>query len=104
MLETLKDELVKVMRLCGTPALTDLNPRLVDARSLDRHMDVAPIPPSPYVYVPPAKSVRSPAFPTIPQEREKVRARPLALDSSCRAVFTPMSLRCRSCRRWRRCS
>ena len=82
MLDTLKDELVKVMRLCGTPALTDLNPRLVDARSLDRHMDVAPIPPSPYVYVPPAKSVRSPAFPTIPQEREKVSARPLALDSS----------------------
>ena len=82
MLDTLKDELVKVMRLCGTPALTDLNPRLVDARSLDRHMDVAPIPPSPYVYVPPAKSVRSPAFPTIPQEREKVSARPPALDSS----------------------
>ena len=91
MLETLKDELVKVMRLCGTPALTDLNPRLVDARSLDRHMDVAPIPPSPYVYVPPAKSVRSPAFPTIPQEREKVSARPLALGSSLAGlrVFTP---------------
>ncbi len=74
MLDTLKDELEKCMRLCGTPSLKDLNPRLVDARSVGRHTDVAPIPSSPYAYVPPAKSVRSPAFPTIPQEREKIQA------------------------------
>jgi hypothetical protein len=62
------------MRLCGTPTLKDLNPRLVDARSVGQHTDVAPIPSSPYAYVPPVKSVRSPAFPTIPQEREKIQA------------------------------
>ena len=74
MLDTLKDELEKCMRLCGTPTLKDLNPRLVDARSVGQHTDVAPIPSSPYAYVPPVKSVRSPAFPTIPQEREKIQA------------------------------
>eukprot|EP01046_Picozoa_sp_COSAG06_P007092 COSAG06_NODE_341_length_17184_cov_10.318525_6_plen_771_part_00 len=74
MLDTLKEELEKCMRLCGTPTLADLNPRLVDARSVGRHTDVAPIPPSPYAYEPPAKSVRSPAFPSMPQERDKIQA------------------------------
>ena len=66
--EILKDELVKVMRLCGTPTLGDLNPRLVNANSLERHADCAPIPPSPYVMVKPAK-VRSPAGTLLPPPR-----------------------------------
>ena len=58
------------MRLVGAPRIELLNPRLVDANSLSKHTDPAPIPASPYVYIPPAKSVRSPAFPDTPQTRD----------------------------------
>merc|ERR1712166_1522147 len=64
MLNILKDELEKTMRLCGTPTLKDLNPRMVNSVSLDRHNDSIPIPSSPYVFKPPATNVRSPEFPT----------------------------------------
>lgn len=37
MMEILKDELVKCMRLTGAPTLADLNPRLVNCRSLELH-------------------------------------------------------------------
>jgi L-lactate dehydrogenase (cytochrome) len=67
MLSILEEELVMAMRLAGTPTLADLNPRLVDAASLNRHTDCAPIPPSPYAYKAPEKNVRSPDFPTLPQ-------------------------------------
>ena len=82
----LKEELEKCMRLCGTPTLKDLSPRLVDARSVGRHTDCAPIPPSPYAYVPPQKSVRSPDFPTVPQEREKIKAQIAALTQSLEKI------------------
>ena len=60
------------MRLIGAPSLADLNPRLVDAKSLSLHSDQAPIPPSPYVWTPPPKLVRSPEFPTTAQTRDKL--------------------------------
>ena len=60
MLDLLRDEVEKCMRLIGAPSLADLNPRLVDAKSLSLHSDQAPIPPSPYVWTPPPKLVRSP--------------------------------------------
>jgi L-lactate dehydrogenase (cytochrome) len=76
MLSILEEELVMAMRLAGTPTLADLNPRLVDAASLNRHTDCAPIPPSPYAYMAPVKNVRSPDFPTLPQVPLAAAARP----------------------------
>ena len=72
MLDLLRDEVEKCMRLIGAPSLADLNPRLVDSKSLSLHSDQAPIPPSPYVWTPPPKLVRSPEFPTTAQTRDKL--------------------------------
>lgn len=76
MLNILREELEKTMRLCGTPTLEELNPRMVNAKALDCHSDSTPIPASPYVYKPPATSVRSPDFPTAGDSaaiREKIK-------------------------------
>ena len=63
MVEILRAELEMVMRLCGCPTLAHIKPGMVNARSLDRHSESAPIPPSPYAYQAPAYKTRSAPMP-----------------------------------------
>eukprot|EP00656_Telonema_subtile_P049451 TRINITY_DN6151_c0_g1_i4.p1 TRINITY_DN6151_c0_g1~~TRINITY_DN6151_c0_g1_i4.p1 ORF type:complete len:720 (+),score=218.50 TRINITY_DN6151_c0_g1_i4:122-2281(+) len=88
MLSILRDELEKTMRLCGTPSLKDLNPRMVNATSLERHNDSIPIPPSPYVYKAPATNVRSPEFPTT-GDKASIEAQIAKLQSELSALGQP---------------
>eukprot|EP01059_Diplonema_ambulator_P008084 TRINITY_DN17600_c0_g2_i1.p1 TRINITY_DN17600_c0_g2~~TRINITY_DN17600_c0_g2_i1.p1 ORF type:complete len:780 (+),score=335.13 TRINITY_DN17600_c0_g2_i1:45-2384(+) len=60
MLDVLYDEFIKAMQLCGAASIKDLKPSMLNIDSLTRHMDVAPIPPSPYAAAPAPKNVRNP--------------------------------------------
>merc|ERR1711871_776435 len=48
MLQILKEETVRAMRLIGAATLKDLTPAMVDARGLELHPAAMPHPPSPY--------------------------------------------------------
>eukprot|EP00939_MAST-03C_sp_MAST-3C-sp1_P000593 g593.t1 len=68
MVDVLREELTKCMRLVGAPTLKDLNSRMVDISALSKHTMSAPIPPSPYVIVPPKDHTRDPSYPKQPTQ------------------------------------
>ena len=75
MLQILREELEKGMRLCGVTKLSELTPAHVNAIDLERHGGAGtPIPPSPYVYKAPAVGVRSPPFPKGQKTREELES------------------------------
>lgn len=75
MLQILREELEKGMRLCGVTRLSELTPAHVNAIDLERHGGAGtPIPPSPYAYKAPAVGVRSPPFPKGGKTREELES------------------------------
>ena len=78
-----QDELEKVMRLVGAPTIDRLNHRLVDATSLTKHTDCAPIPSS--------VRTRERERPLPPFPRTHLTAR------LCSRLFIGLSHVCRPC-------
>lgn len=75
MLQILREELEKGMRLCGVTKLSELTPAHVNAIDLERHGGAwTPIPPSPYAFTAPAVGVRSPPFPKGAKSREELES------------------------------
>jgi succinate dehydrogenase/fumarate reductase cytochrome b subunit (b558 family) len=68
MLQILKAELERGMRLVGASTLDALTPAMVNCDDLSKHTGVAPIPPSPYAMVAPLNNVRSPPLPRSKQD------------------------------------
>ncbi len=74
MVEILREELAKCMRLVGAPTLADINENMIDISSLKFRVP-APIPPSPYVSVAPAYNVRDPSYPKQPDQMNEAELR-----------------------------
>jgi len=74
MVDILREELTKCMRLVGAPTLADINERMIDISSLNYRVP-APIPPSPYAVVAPAYNVRDPSYPKQPDQMNESELR-----------------------------
>ena len=74
MVEILRKELTKCMRLVGAPTLKDINERMIDTSSLNYRVP-APIPPSPYAVIAPPYNVRDPSYPKQPDQMNESELR-----------------------------
>ena len=74
MVEILREELTKCMRLVGAPTLADINERMIDISSLNYRVP-APIPASPYAVVAPPYNVRDPSYPKQPDQMSESELR-----------------------------
>ena len=63
MIQILREEIIRSMKLLGVTRLDQLNSSYMNINDLERHITSVPIPPSPYVYKAPITGVRSPSFP-----------------------------------------
>jgi len=77
MLQILRDELERCMKLMGVTSLAQLKPSMLNMEALTKHTESAPIPSSPFVYTSPLKNVRSPAFPDENEEKLKQKIKHL---------------------------